>query len=101
MRSRKVDVRGALGEGMGAMILAERIIALDDPALTHKILRRLAKVTRLVRTLRRSVRDPGLRMWLEQLVMKDVKRELEATMPDEIALRLYAHLRRVTRPRST
>jgi hypothetical protein len=92
-----MNVAEAFGAGTNAKILAERLLAADDPVLAHRLLRRYAKVATLLASVHRCIEDPAQRAWLEQLVLKDTKRDVEAIAPYEIAHRFYAHVRKTCR----
>ncbi len=87
----------AFGADKNSIILVELLVAADDPALAHRLLRRFSKVMTVIRSIRRGIDDPVQRAWLEQLVLHDTRRSVETSAPDEIAKRFYARVRRACR----
>jgi len=87
----------AFGSDKNSIILVELLVAADDAALARRLLRRFSKTMTVIRSIRRGIEDPVQRAWLEQLVLQDTWRDVEANAPDEIAKRFYARVRRACR----
>jgi hypothetical protein len=98
------DMRSVLGDDRGARTLIDILIAIGDPSLAHRLLKRLSKVTSAVAAIRRGVPDPVQREWLVQLVLRDTKDYATARFPAAVGDRFYALLRKTCerkRPRAS
>jgi hypothetical protein len=84
----------AFGSDKNSTILVELLVAANDAVLAHRLLRRFSKTMTVIGSIRRGLADPVQRAWLEQLVLQDTWRDVEANAPNEIAKRFYARVRR-------
>jgi hypothetical protein len=84
----------SLGGGPGGEILVECLVELNDRVLAHRLRKRFGKIASAFAALRRGVPDPVLRRWLEQLLLRDVKKTSEE-LPYEIGHRFYGQVRKV------
>ena len=87
----------AFGSDKNSVILVELLATADDAVLAHRLLRRFSKTMTLIGSIRRGIEEPRQRAWLEQLVLQDTWRDVEANAPHEIAKRFYARVRRACR----
>src|SRR5262245_60506405 len=91
----------AFGSDKDSLILVELLAVEDDAVLAHRLLKRFNNVMTELSSIRRGIHEPVQRAWLEQLVLQDTWRDVEANAPTEIAKRFYARVRRGVNRRAT